>query len=291
MRRFTSFLLAIVSVTSIISGVAFAQSHKFTAISWNVASGRADLQMSALRVAGAQGVDLWGLCEVRNNEWAKTLVRAAGENEPGEFVGIVSATTGNDLSCIIYDRKQFDFIQAYEIKWFNRLWYYPGMQVRPPLVAHLRHLVSDQEFLFVVNRLYSCQIEKQAGALNAWAQSQSLPIIAVGTYDFQYDPYTGPLYPEGQKALLAFVADGAFRWLAPANPIATFNWDREVIDDFVFFANTLGKLSGESQVIVEPGDFINNGLQSDHRPVQVVFSVSDAAHGTVSNGSWISTVP
>jgi len=240
-----------------------------------VDSSRADLQMSALRVAGAQGVDLWGFCEVRNHQWAEELVEAAGENEPGEFAGIVSATPGNDLSCIVYDTKQFHFIRAYEIKWTNRLWYYPGMQVRPPLVARLRHIASGREFLFMVNRLYSCQIVNQAGALNAWAQGRSLPVIAVGTYDFQYHPNTGPLYPEGQKALLALIANGVFRWLTPSNPIATYKWDREVIDDFIFGANTLGKMAGESQVIVEPGDFSSGDLQSDHRPVQVTLTVTD----------------
>ena len=291
MSTSTSVLLAVVSIASIIPGAAFAQSHEFTAVSWNVASGHADLQMSALRVAAAQGVDLWGLCEVRNQEWAKTLVEAAGENEPGQFAGIVSATGGNDLSCIIYDQSQFAFVRAYEIKWVNRLWYYPGMPVRPPLVAHLRHIASGQEFLFMVNRLYGCQLEKQAGALNAWARGRSLPIVAMGTYDFQYDPDSGPLYPEGQQALLAFVADGVFRWLTPANPVATLNWDRKVIDDFAFVANTFGKLSGDSQIVVEPGDFADSDLQSDHRPVQAVFTVSDVDTEMTSNTSSILVIP
>ncbi|MBN1362518.1 MAG: hypothetical protein JW993_18115 [Sedimentisphaerales bacterium] len=273
MSTSASVLLAIISCLEVFTDVSQPESNQFIATGWNVDSGQADPHLAALRVARFQGVHLWGLCEVKNSQWAELFVRAAGENEPGEFIGIISRTGGTDQSCIIYDTTRFDLVRSFEIDWADRLWYCPRMPIRPPLVAHLRHRATGQELLFMVDRMYGCRIDMQAEALNAWASAQTLPLVAVGTYDFQYDPETGPLCPDGQKALLALIADGVFHWLAPDNPVSTFNWDRDVIDDFVFLANTSGRLSGQSRIVVEPGDFAGGDTASNHRPVQATLNV------------------
>lgn len=280
MSLLTSVVVVIVSCFAVISNAAASESSEFTVVSWNVNARQADLQLTALRMARFQGVHLWGLCEVRDTHWAEMLVQAAGENEPGDFVGIVSRTEGTDGSCIIYDKTQFDLIRAFEIDWTDQLWYCARIPLRPPLVAHLRHRAQGQEFFFMVNRLYNCQIERQAAALNFWADGKTLPVVAVGTYDFQYDPDTGPLYPNGQQGLMALIAKGVFRWLPPDNPVATFNWDREVINDFFFLARTFGRLLGQSRIVVEPGDFVARET-SNYRPVRAVFTVS-APDGAVS---------
>lgn len=268
-----SVLLAIISCVGVASNASQPQSNQFTLVSWNVDASGADPQLIALRMSRFEGVHLWGLCEVRDSRCAEMFVQAAGENEPGDFVGILSRTGGSDQSCIIYDTTRFELVRSFEIDCKDRLWYYPGMTVRPPLVAHLRHRDTGQEFYFMVNRLYGCRTDKQSADLNAWASARTIPVVAAGTYDFQYDPGSGPLCPDGQKALLALIANGILRWLAPENPIATFNWDRDVIDDFIFLAHTLGKMRGQSWVVVEPGDFSNSEMNSDHRPIQAVFTV------------------
>lgn len=289
MSMSVSILLAIASSLGVVSDAVSPESRQFTVVSWNVASRRGDLQLAALRMAKFQDVHLWGLCDLPDGRTAEMLVDAVRENETGEFVGIISRTEGRDLSCIIYDKTRFELVRAFEIDWTNRLWYTRGMPVRPPLVAHLRHRATGQELLFMVNRLQDCRIDKQAAALNAWAASRSLPVVAVGTYDFQYDPDSGPLCPDGQEALLAFIANGILRWLAPDNPVATLDWDRTVINDFIFVANTLGRLSGRSHIVVEPADFSDDTLGSDHRPIQAVFTVTPVSDAGSASTDLMST--
>ncbi len=269
----TSVLLAIISCVAVVSNGANPESRQFTVVSWNVDAGGADAQLVALRIARFQGVGLWGLCEVRNDHWAQLFQQAAGENEPGDFVSILSSSGGSDLSCIIYDTTQFELVGGFEINWQDRLWYSPNMPLRPPLVARLRHRAGGQEFFFMVNRLYACQTDRQTAALNAWAVGQTIPVVAAGTYDFQYNPDAGPLCPAGQDALLALIANGAFRWVPPDNPTGTLDWHRDIIDDFIFLANATGRLSGCSHIITEPGDFSSDEMTSDHRPVQATLTI------------------
>ncbi len=278
-----SILLTVASCLGVASNAPQFESNQFMVVGWNVDSGGADAQLTALRIARFQGVHLWGLCKVQNTHWAELFAQAAGENEPGRFVGIISRTGGTDRSCIVYDTTRFELVRSFEIDWRDRLGYCPAMTMRPPLAAHLRHRATGREFLFMVNRLYGCLTDQQAATLNAWAAARTLPILAVGTYDFQYDPDTGPLCPDGQKALLALIANGVFRWLAPDNPVATFKWDRDVIDDFVFLANTMGRIWGQSHIVVEPGDFSNSEMTSDHRPIEALFTIGSTQGALSAN--------
>jgi len=69
-----------------------------------------------------------------------------------------------------------------------------GGNVRAPLVAQLRLKPAGPEFLFMVNHLYRSNTEwrhEQARLLNAWARSQTLPVIAVGDYNFDWDVSNG----------------------------------------------------------------------------------------------------
>lgn len=284
----TSVLLALVSYIGVASDIPYPESNRFTMVCWNVDSGGADAQLVALRIARFQGVSLWGLCEVRDERWAQLFTQAAGENEPGNFAGILGPTGGSDRSCIIYDTTQFELVASFEINWQDRLWYCAKMPARPPLVARLRHRASGQEFFFMVNRLYGCQTDRQAAALNAWAAGRTIPVVAAGTYDFQYDPDTGPLCPAGQQTLMALIADGVFHWLAPDNPVGTLDWNRDIIDDFVFLANTRGRLQGQSHIVVDPGDFPSDEMTSDHRPVQATLMVNPAVGGETGIGRSIS---
>ncbi len=275
MTTSVSVLLAIISSVGVATSTPL-EANEFTVVSWNVGPGDTDPHLTALRVAGFQGVHLWGLCGVQSNRRTQLFVQAAGENEAGEFVGIVSPTAGRDQSCIIYDTTRFDLVRSFELDWMDGPWRCPGVPMRPPLVAHLTHRATGQEFLFMVNRLAGCCLETQAATLNAWASGRTVPIVAVGTYDFQYDPDDGPLCPDGQKALLALIANGVFHWAPPDNPVATLDWDRDIIDDFIFLANTQGRLWGQSHIVVEPGDFDGPDATSDHRPIRATFTLHPA---------------
>ena len=58
-----------------------------------------------------------------------------------------------------------------------------------------------------------------------------------------------------------------FVWLKPATLVKTQDSSFNSVLDFIFLANVEGKIEGESNIIVEPGDFPDNGQTPDHRPV------------------------
>ena len=61
------------------ASVAVGQTN-FEVIGWNVESGGADPAVNAQRIAAAQGVEIWGLCEARASS-ATTYTTAAEDGE------------------------------------------------------------------------------------------------------------------------------------------------------------------------------------------------------------------
>ncbi len=48
-----------------------------------------------------------------------------------------------------------------------------------------------------------------------WAEAQSLPMLAIGDYNFDYDFHT----KMGNKAFQLFTKDGVWKWLRPVELI------------------------------------------------------------------------
>ena len=118
----------------------------------------------------------------------------------------------------------------------------------------------------------------QATGLREWAKEQSLPIIAAGDFNFDWDFPT----EKGNAAFDAFVEGDVWKWVKPAELIDS-NWaDRDndgqddyphSILDFVFVANAARTWQSFSRVVTEAGDFPDDRTTSDHRPVECVFSL------------------
>ena len=126
----------------------------------------------------------------------------------------------------------------------------------------------------MVNWLYGAPADDQAVALNEWAGRQDIPVVAVGTYDFQYRPATRPVYTPGRLGYALLTDNGVFQWLMPDNPIRTvWRGDLDIIDDFILLADGKHRLVGRSHVLVEPGDFPDNELTPDHRPVLATLTI------------------
>jgi hypothetical protein len=249
---------------------------QFTLVSWNVDSGGADPQVAALWISEMKGVALWGLCEVRNDIWAKLFEEAADGVEPGRFIRILSPTGGSDRSCILYDKTQFDCLGWFELSWAGHPWYRRELYLRPGLVAHLRHRATRQALYFMVNRFYETAADKQAAALSEWAGRQDIPVLAVGTYDFEYRPEAQLSSAAGRRGDPALTDTGVFRWLMPDNPIPTVSRGGQgVSDDFVFLADRQHRLTGRSEVIVPPDD-LPSDLMPDHRPVSATITIRPA---------------
>jgi endonuclease/exonuclease/phosphatase family metal-dependent hydrolase len=78
-------------------------------------------------------------------------------------------------------------------------------------VAHFRLKPAGPELLFMVNHLYRGNADgrhEQARLLNAWAREQTIPVIAVGDYNFDWDVTTGETVHDQGYDLLT--AEGVF---------------------------------------------------------------------------------
>lgn len=118
-------------------------------ISWNVESGDADPETVSQRIAGTDGVDLWGLTEVQNATWADQFETGAEDGENSNFETILGTTGSADRLLIIYDADRFELLSSFELENINI-----GGNVRAPLVAHL-------------------QLRATAGPINAMSKPQN----------------------------------------------------------------------------------------------------------------------
>jgi len=251
-------------------GQAFAQS--LSIVGYNVESGGADPETVGERIADFQGADIWGLCEVASANWVAVFENAAADGEDAEFGSIIGTTGGADKLAIIYDRQRLELVRSFELHDINTTG-----RVRAPLVAQFK-LDSGAEFLFMVNHLYRSKAgerEEQARRLNAWARAQTLPAIAVGDYNFDWDVDNGDA--DHDAAFDVMVADDAWKWVRPDALVQTQHSDRyDSVLDFVFVAGQARDWTGRSQIVVVPNDFPDDEDSSDHRPVSATFSLGAA---------------
>lgn len=251
-----------------------AYATELSAIAYNVESGEdTDPLKVAEDLEKIAGVDLWGLSEVGDREAAEVFTQAVAY--PGaDFESILGTTGGSDKLQIVYDRNRLRAIESYELKNTGG--------TRSPLVARFQLLSSGTEFLFMVNHFDRANPEKgnkQANRVRQWAEEQSLPILAVGDYNFDLDAKSR----KGNEGFDTFMAGQTFQWIEPdcwrkgtcpatgtqCNPNYTS------ILDFVFVAGAAQKWQGTSQILFldDRGycDWDESGY-SDHRPIKVTFN-------------------
>jgi len=246
-------------------------------IGWNAESGDANPNVVAARIAEIDGCDIWGISEVKDSIWAEQFETAAEVGEGADFKTILGTTGGGDQMQIIYDSERFELIGSFELHRIN-----VSGRVRAPLVAHLRITGTDIQFLFMVNHLYRTRSERrheQARLLNRWGGEQTLPIIAVGDYNFDWHVEEGRFdHDEGYDEM---VADGEFNWIRPsklkktqANP--RFN----SILDFVFLGGNSWTWKAKSTILPRDTNdmiderFSDDDQTSDHRPVRATITIS-----------------
>ncbi|MFC1636476.1 endonuclease/exonuclease/phosphatase [Planctomycetota bacterium] len=266
----------ITAVACLLSFACFADAE-ITIISWNVQSGDADPGVVANQMAAMSGVDLWGLSEVNDTTWAQSFEVGAETGEPGDFTAILGTTGNTDRLLILYDSHQFTEVANFEIGWANRPWYTSNMRPRSALVVRLRHNATNQEFFFMVNHLYrgsgvDPRRLDQARYLSEWTTQQTLPVIAVGDYNFDWDLDFNDSADNYNKGLGAMTAHG-FDWLKPVHMVTTHDSHYNSVLDFVFLANYAGVISGTSEIVVRPNDFPDNNTTPDHRPVKAVLNI------------------
>jgi endonuclease/exonuclease/phosphatase family metal-dependent hydrolase len=260
----------------------------FTVGGWNVGLDDADPQVIAQLLADFGGVDLWGLAEVNPSGQVPDLFAQAAESgEPGAFTPILGSSGDNIRLLALYDEARFDLVGTEELHEVNTTG-----NARAPLVLHLKEQGSGQELLFMVNHLYRSRDEerlRQAQLLAGWAARQTLPVIAVGDYNFDWALSGGEA--DHDPAYDAMVAGGAWEWIRPQELVTTqcSGWPctYNSVLDFVFAGGPAREWPARSVIAVVPGDFPDDSQRSDHRAVLAQF----APGGESELGGEIVTVP
>lgn len=245
-------------------------------IGWNAEANfnGADPTVVATRMAYVEGCDIWGLCEVKNQAWADEFEHAAELGENADFKHVLGTTGGGIKLLIIYNDAKLEKLSHEELHGIN-----VGNH-RAPLVAKFKIRSTSDEFLFMLNHLArgdAALRHQQATQLNQWAQSQTLPIIAVGDYNFDWDYRNGDTdHDQGYDNM---TSGGVFKWVRPPFLVRTQASGYDGVLDFVFVANLPDAWKASSFIVREPGDFPDNDKTPDHRPILATFAIhaSEAA--------------
>lgn len=254
-------------------------------VGWNMESGDSSPAHLRSQLAQKDNVDIWGLSEVANSAALEQFEIGVEDGENADFKAILGTTGRADKLAVLFDTTRFEQVGS-KIQLTDIQLGHTGL--RAPLILQLRSLETGTEFLFMVNHLKrgGAQNElrlEQAQMLNDWAKQQTLPVIAVGDYNFDYHVDKGHLGgPNRDGGFDAMIADGAFVWVEPEVLVKTNHDDRfETVLDFTFVANAPVTWNGVSTILERDGDFAatamdfdDNSTESDHRPVDAVFMFS-----------------
>jgi endonuclease/exonuclease/phosphatase family metal-dependent hydrolase len=260
--------------------------------SWNMQSTmhadqpESDPEFLADLIGEKQGVHLWGLCEVADLDALREFERGAEEGENADYVAILGKSGGGDRLAVLYNATVLQPVgRPFELKRQTQL----SSGLRASLVVKFKGKRTGQEFLFVVNHLKRGGTQnstrlKQSENLNKWARGQDLPIIALGDFNYDYDPDLGHLgVPNRDGGFDALTDDGVFQWIQPSRLVKTQADDNfNSVLDFIFVANAPFGWTGRSTILEREGDqaatandFDDDDDNTDHRPVDAVLVLDD----------------
>ncbi len=211
------------------------------------------------------------MSEVNGDDDALLYENGAEVGEAAQFSRVTGTTGGADRLVVLYNEDRFDLLGSGELDEIN-----VGGNVRASLVVTLEESATDLQFIFMVNHLYRTNEDArhtQATLLNEWVATQTLPVIAVGDYNFDWD-VTTEAHDLGYDLM---VADNVWEWIKPATLVTTqcsgdpctFN----SVLDFIFAAGEARDWSATSEIVVRDGEFPDDATTSDHRPVKATFDL------------------
>lgn len=255
----------------LVCGVLPAQEKtipQFTLLDWNVEAGGSSVPTILEQLGKLEPFDVMGLSEVPMAEAKQFTGRWPGDSF------LLGASGGPAKLLLAWNPQAFEKVSVQELKKVGEQEFAPGLQAAP-LVAQLRHKASGQEMIVVMLHLARGSAElrkKQSLLLIDWAKQQTLPIVAVGGFNFDYDF----VKHKGNESFDAFTALDTFEWIKPKTWVDS-NWSDRNKDgqddypdsmlDYVFVSGAAKSWKMTSEIIVRPGDFPDTDSTSDHRPV------------------------
>lgn len=242
---------------------------------WNLESGDSDPAFLAAEVKKWPGYAVWGFSEVAGKSVLTRMIAALNEANSGANFNALLGTTGRaDKLGIVFEQQTLELMKAYELLKANI-----GGTLRAPLVAHFKEIATGKEFLFVVNHLYRGKKPNeprrtaQSKILREWAAQQSIPVIAVGDYNFDCRL---PGLTMCNSAFDEIIAD-TFTWVVPSNPMRTQcnpHYPAAILD-FVFVSGKAKAWSQGSWILnPEIEACRDDKTKSDHRPVAASFKTT-----------------
>ncbi|MCG8527625.1 MAG: hypothetical protein MI748_14690 [Opitutales bacterium] len=274
-----------------VSGTTANAQWRIKTLSWNIESGESSLNQISTYLSDLEGYDIIGLSEV-DPAWAANLVSAAegGEGAKGNSIANFSYVIGSSgfdtRLMIIWDTDRFELVgSAVELDNLNSA----TLSHRSPLYITLRRRVDHTSFIFMVNHLArgdEALRNAQAQGLKSWAMEQTLPIIAAGDYNFDYDLDEGTgnaafnimLDPVSVTEDQVTTPVTVWEWLKPTKMIKSqSSQSYNSILDFVFVANMPGNWVYSSEILLTQIPFVDDTTHADHRPIDATFFVNPPA--------------
>lgn len=235
-------------------------------LGWNVESGGNSAAAIAKQLADFEGYDLIGLCEVRlqNAERYKDAV-AEGEGAHGKlstFDYRISESGGADRQMIIWDTERLilvsNAVEETSMQYGN---------YRAPFWVRFWFKDTEEEFIFMMNHLARGNAnirQSQAEDLDQWVQSQNIPVIAMGDYNFDYNIDEGT----GNDAMNIFLSPGNFKWIRPIQIEKTnLHPKYNGVLDFLFVAQQPDNWTVTSGILSANFKYPDDDNTSDHRPI------------------------
>lgn len=265
---------------SLISFNAIAQ-EPLTIAGWNVEQGfqpDADLAWVTDQLTEMDDIDIWGLTEISRG-YIQDYTLAAGLDEGGHFEFVMMETSpGDDLTALVFNANRLDRLWHAELEGFNFALSETTKYQRPPLSVHFLDRQSGQHFVVMVNHFAREEELRhtQSKRLQQWVSKQRIPIIAIGDYNFDWDVENGE--NNHDKGYDYLTEGGFFQWLRPhklvntqCTPTQNGGCRYNSVLDFIFVANGAKDWQGNSEIMVKDGDFPDDEIKSDHRPVLAKF--------------------
>lgn len=241
-------------------------------LSWNVESDGAKPATISKQLSEMGKYDVIALTEVLPGASAG-FCKAFGD----DYQYVMGETGRNDRMMLIYNTNSLKYIRKFELHDVNY-----KRKYRSPLVVHFQDLLTGKELLVMVNHLARGSEEArqlQAKKLVQWARQESMPIVALGDYNFDYVFETRG----GNEAFRLFMKDSVWEWVEPVELVDT-NWYDNPQEpdgkddypgsmlDFVFVAGPAKDWTKSCKIIVRDGDFPDSEQTSDHRPYELIVS-------------------
>tara|TARA_B110000495_G_C23030767_1_gene613823 strand:- start:736 stop:1692 length:957 start_codon:yes stop_codon:yes gene_type:complete len=259
-----------------------SEGFSYSILHWNVESGGNDSSIVADQLVEMGDYDVIGLSEV---ETPAAYEEALSKKWPGRYEYIrglsgANETREDDHLWLAFSKDKFSLIESKEMKEVSGFIFDDGHH-RVPLYVKLKDLANSQEVVFLMNHLARGNKnfrQEQASTLREWARTKSIPIIAIGDYNLDFEFAT----EKGNKAFDEFMKDNVWLWVRP-EPLVDTNWsdrDGDGIDnyidsllDFSFLSGAAKTWKASSRVIVRENDFPDTEKTSDHRPVELILSI------------------